>query len=164
MGDLAFLLSDCSNTERAARCRELRALSLVYLGLRHPVTIALAEAIVDPSATDRALSEINTIPALRRRRLLASYAVLMTRTRRSLPQASAASTGATKGAFLSRGSRVPLSGSDLVGTVWQVGRESVYVMWDTLSALPLGWTEPTKLILLPQREDLSNKLRRAMGR
>jgi hypothetical protein len=37
---LSFLLSDCSDTERVARCRELRALSLVYLGLRHPVTVA----------------------------------------------------------------------------------------------------------------------------
>jgi hypothetical protein len=42
---LAFLLDGVPEVERMARCRELRALSLVYLGLRHPVTVALAEAI-----------------------------------------------------------------------------------------------------------------------
>jgi hypothetical protein len=45
----------------------------------HPVTIALAAAVTDPAATDRALTELDAIPALRRRRLLASYGALMTR-------------------------------------------------------------------------------------
>jgi hypothetical protein len=80
---LSFLVSDCSDTERTARCRELRALSLVYLGPHHPVTIALAAAVTDPAATDRALTVLDALPALRRRRLLASYGALMTRTRRS---------------------------------------------------------------------------------
>jgi hypothetical protein len=61
----------------------LRALSLVYLGLRHPVTVALAAAVTDPAATDRALTALDALPALRRRRLLASYGALMARTRRS---------------------------------------------------------------------------------
>jgi hypothetical protein len=47
--DLGFLLSDCSPSEHAARLRELRALLLVYLGLRHPVTAALCDAIGDPT-------------------------------------------------------------------------------------------------------------------
>jgi hypothetical protein len=85
---LAFLLSECSDAERAARCRELRALSLVYLGLDHPVTMALAAAVTDPAATYRALTEINAIPALRRRGLLASYGALMARTRRSAKEVS----------------------------------------------------------------------------
>jgi hypothetical protein len=50
MGErLAFLLDGVPEAERTARCRELRALALVYLGLRHPVTAALSEAIGDPS-------------------------------------------------------------------------------------------------------------------
>jgi hypothetical protein len=47
-------------------------LALVYLGLRHPVTAALAEAIRDPNAVDRALAELDAVPALRRRRLLSA--------------------------------------------------------------------------------------------
>jgi hypothetical protein len=77
MGDLGFLVSGCSPSEHAARLRELRALSLVYLGLRHPVTVALGEAIGDPSMFDRALAELDAVPALRRRRLLCAYGALM---------------------------------------------------------------------------------------
>jgi hypothetical protein len=83
MGErLAFLLDGVPEAERTARCRELRALSLVYLGLRHPVTTALAAAVRDPAATDRALTVLAALPALRRRRLLASYGALMARVRR----------------------------------------------------------------------------------
>jgi hypothetical protein len=82
---LAFLLSDCSDTERAARCRELRALALVYCGSAHPATTALGAAISDPAATDRALTVLDALPALRRRRLLASYGALMTRPTRANP-------------------------------------------------------------------------------
>jgi hypothetical protein len=74
---LAFLLDGVPEAERMARCRELRALSLVYLGPRHPVTIALAAAVADPAATDRALTVLDALPALRRRRLLASYGALL---------------------------------------------------------------------------------------
>jgi hypothetical protein len=49
MGEpLAFLFDGVPEAERRARCRELRALALVYLGLRHPATAALGEAIGDP--------------------------------------------------------------------------------------------------------------------
>jgi hypothetical protein len=38
MGErLAFLLDGVPEAERTARCRELRALAFVYLGLRHPL-------------------------------------------------------------------------------------------------------------------------------
>jgi hypothetical protein len=83
---LAFLLDGVSEAERMARCRELRALSLVYLGLRHPVTVALGVAVVDPTATDRALAELGAIPALRRGRLLASYGALMGDKRVHVPE------------------------------------------------------------------------------
>jgi hypothetical protein len=76
---LAFLIADASESERQARFRELRALSLVYLGLRHPATAALGEAIADPDATARALELLDRAPALRRRRLLSAYQTLMAR-------------------------------------------------------------------------------------
>jgi hypothetical protein len=79
MADLGFLLSGCSSAEQAARLRALRALALVYLGPAHPATIALAAAIADPSTEEEALAQIDALPALRRRRLLASYGALMTK-------------------------------------------------------------------------------------
>jgi hypothetical protein len=89
MGErLAFLLGGIPEAERMARLRELRALSLVYLGLRHPVTTALAAAVTDPAETDQALTVLDALPALRRRRLLASYGALMARTRRSAKEVS----------------------------------------------------------------------------
>jgi hypothetical protein len=63
---------------------------LLLCGAAHPVTVALAEAITNPAATDRALAELGAIPALRRRRLLASYGALMTRPTRANPCASQA--------------------------------------------------------------------------
>jgi hypothetical protein len=70
MADLGFLLSGCAPAEQAARLRELRALALLYFGLRHPVTAALRDAIGDPAMVDRALTELGMVPVLRRRRLL----------------------------------------------------------------------------------------------
>jgi hypothetical protein len=67
----------CSPSEHAARLRELRALALVYLGPAHPATIALAAAIVDPAMTERALRLVGDLPALRKRRLLATYGAIM---------------------------------------------------------------------------------------
>jgi hypothetical protein len=74
---LAFLLDGVPEAERMARCRELRALALVYCGLAHPATEALGAAITDPAMTGRALIVLDALPALRRRRLLASYGALM---------------------------------------------------------------------------------------
>jgi hypothetical protein len=70
------------DAERAARCRELRALALVYLGPTHPLTAALADAIADDSALETARTQLGAIPALRRRRLLAAYTALLPVARR----------------------------------------------------------------------------------
>jgi hypothetical protein len=58
--------SGVPEAERAARCRGLRALALVYLGLAHPLTVAFGEAIADPATTERVLAELGAVPALRR--------------------------------------------------------------------------------------------------
>jgi hypothetical protein len=65
------------DAERVARCRELRALSHVYLGRVHPLTAALGRALLDWSALEPARAELSAIPALQRRRLLATYAALL---------------------------------------------------------------------------------------
>jgi hypothetical protein len=73
---LGFLIAGTGDDERAARLRELRALALVYCGRRHPLTSALSAAIGDPAVTEAALAQLDGLPALRRRRLLASFGAL----------------------------------------------------------------------------------------
>jgi hypothetical protein len=74
---LVFLIADASEAERQARFRELRALALVYFGREHPLMAVLGEAITDPGATEHALGLLDAAPALTRRRLLATYGVLI---------------------------------------------------------------------------------------
>ena len=76
---LDFLVGDAPEPERAARMRELRALAMVYCGPRHPVTKALQTAACDPAATQNALAMLDALPALSRRRLLATYGALLRR-------------------------------------------------------------------------------------
>jgi len=57
-------------------------LALLLCGAAHPATVALSKAIADPTAADRALDELDILPALRRRRLLAIYATLLRGRRR----------------------------------------------------------------------------------
>jgi hypothetical protein len=84
MGErLAFWVDGVPEVERTARCRELRALALVYLGPAHPATVALAAAIANHNTEEAALAQIDALPALRRRRLLASYGALMSRQKQS---------------------------------------------------------------------------------
>jgi hypothetical protein len=77
--NLGFLLQGMSERERTARCRELRALALVYVGSGHPLTVAVA----NPDATTQALAELDRLPALRRRRLLAALTALLPRAART---------------------------------------------------------------------------------
>jgi hypothetical protein len=72
---LGFLLN-ATEPERTARLRELRALALVFAGPDHPVTRALAAAVADPAAAPAALAELARLPALRKRRLLATFGAL----------------------------------------------------------------------------------------
>jgi hypothetical protein len=74
-GNLGFLLVG-PEAEIVPRLRELRALALLLCGARHPLTGALAAAVADPAVADAALAEISRLPAVPRRRLLASYARL----------------------------------------------------------------------------------------
>lgn len=80
--DLHFLI-DAAEPERAARLRELRALALVYCGPAHPRAKAMAAAVrnTDSAAADAAFAELERLPALSRRRLLATFSTLLSASR-----------------------------------------------------------------------------------
>jgi hypothetical protein len=65
-----------TTSERLARWRGLRALALVYVGGAHPLVSTLRAAERDRKAAALALEQLDALPALRRRRLLASYGAL----------------------------------------------------------------------------------------
>ena len=75
MPPLGFLLAT-TEPERAARLRELRALAFVLAGASHAATLALSAAVADPALADDALAELNRMPALTKRRLLAIYGAI----------------------------------------------------------------------------------------
>jgi hypothetical protein len=52
VGDIGPWSSAIADAERAVRCRELRALALVYLGSAHSLTVALGDASADPAALE----------------------------------------------------------------------------------------------------------------
>ena len=68
---------DIDDAERLARLRSLRALALVHCGPHGAVLrAALRAAETKPAALAIALEAINSLPAVPRRHLLASYAAL----------------------------------------------------------------------------------------
>jgi hypothetical protein len=73
---LCFLLDGIDEAEQIARLRELRVLVAVYCGWDHPAKAALDQAISSNGSYEIALEAIDQLPALRRRRLLASYGAL----------------------------------------------------------------------------------------
>lgn len=77
IGDIGPWVPGIAEGERAARCRELRALALVYVGRDHRLPVALGDAVADGAALEAARAELGAISALRRRRLLAAYAALL---------------------------------------------------------------------------------------
>jgi hypothetical protein len=67
---------DIPADERKARLRELRALTYL-LAPQSPLVVALKAAETgDQAALDAALAELDRLPALARRRILATYAAL----------------------------------------------------------------------------------------
>jgi hypothetical protein len=72
-----------SDGERLARLRSIRALAFLLCGEAHPLVIALRDAETDPAAAALALAELDALPPLRRRRVLATYAALSAPSRRS---------------------------------------------------------------------------------
>jgi hypothetical protein len=65
---------DMPEPERSAPLREARMAALLLLGAGHSLTAALADAIIEPAALIAALAELDALPALPRRRLLATLA------------------------------------------------------------------------------------------
>ena len=68
---------DTPEPERTARLREARMAALLLCGGKHPLALALADAIADPAALVGALAELDAMPALSRRRLLATLASVL---------------------------------------------------------------------------------------
>jgi hypothetical protein len=68
---------DLAEPERTTRLREARMAALLLLGAKHRLALALADAIADPAALVRALAELDALPALPRRRLLATLASVL---------------------------------------------------------------------------------------
>jgi hypothetical protein len=67
---------DIDKAERLARLRELRALAYLLVP-NSPLAAALKAAETgDQAALDAALAELDRLPALARRRILATYAAL----------------------------------------------------------------------------------------
>jgi hypothetical protein len=72
---LGFLLADADALETTARLREWRAVTALICGWNSEVKRALDQAIEGGSSAV-ALSAIDRLPALRRRRVLATIAAL----------------------------------------------------------------------------------------
>ena len=68
---------DLAEPERTTRLREARMAALLLLGAKHSLTVALADAIADPGVLIGALAELDALPALPRRRLLATLAAVL---------------------------------------------------------------------------------------
>ena len=69
---------DVAEPERVCRLRELRMAARLMLGPEHPLTVVLADAIAHRrGAIDAALTGLDALPALPRRRLLATWAAVL---------------------------------------------------------------------------------------
>ena len=68
---------DVNEPERSTRLRELRVAARLMLGPRHPVSLALADAIISPDVLGAAIEAIDGLLALPRRRLLATLAAVL---------------------------------------------------------------------------------------
>ena len=74
---LSFLLDGASDVERLCRMREWRAVTALICGWNSEVKRALDQAIEGGSSAVAVLSEIDALPALKRRRVLATIGALM---------------------------------------------------------------------------------------
>jgi hypothetical protein len=72
-----YLVDGVDEAERQTRFRVLQALALGICGPRAPLTASFGKAINDPAAAETALALLVALPALRRRRLLASFSTLL---------------------------------------------------------------------------------------
>jgi hypothetical protein len=68
---------DIPEVERVAGLRALAAFTSAFAGSDHVVVDLLRRAETDAGALDQALTELDRLPSLWRRRVIASYARLM---------------------------------------------------------------------------------------
>ena len=62
--------------ERIAHLRSLAALAAVFGGSGHPLVAELRAAEIDHDAAERALTLLDTLPSLTRRRLIATFGAI----------------------------------------------------------------------------------------
>jgi hypothetical protein len=72
---LSFLLAGASDVERVARLREMRVVVALLCGWSSPAKRAVDQALAGGSCA-AALAEIDALPALRRRKVLAVIGAL----------------------------------------------------------------------------------------
>lgn len=68
---------DVAEPERGCRLRELRVTALLVLGKKSPLVKALVAAIENPDALPDVLDEIDRLPAIPKRRVLAVLATVL---------------------------------------------------------------------------------------
>ena len=73
---LAFLIDGAPEAERIARLREMRVVVALLCGWGSPAKRAIDQALAGGSDA-AALTEIDRLPALRRRRILATFGALL---------------------------------------------------------------------------------------
>src|SRR5258707_16654 len=67
---------DVDSVERVAQLRALCALAAVFCSSQHPLVAELRRAETDPDAAERALTLLDALPSLTRRRLISVFAVV----------------------------------------------------------------------------------------
>jgi hypothetical protein len=70
-----------AETERRRGLRALGALVTVYCGSNDPAVAALRRAEADTAASDQALAALDALPPLNRRKIIATYATVMSTSR-----------------------------------------------------------------------------------
>jgi hypothetical protein len=79
--------SGLDDAERLARFRSIRALAIVFTGPASPLVFELRDAESNPNAATRALTLLEALPPLRRRRLLSVYLAVHQAARLRVPKA-----------------------------------------------------------------------------
>lgn len=76
------LCPDAIEVERIAGCRALAGISACHVGSQHPVVDALIAAEMDVRKSAAAQAAFDKLPAIKRRRIVSTFAAIMSPSRR----------------------------------------------------------------------------------